>query len=209
MDTGRRGMRRPAALWRAVPLGGILALATFFRFAELGRHGFNSDEAVYAGTAASIAGDTSLSGMFPVFGAHRILFQAMVSLVYRAGVSDWSARAVAAAIGVLTVAMTYLLGRRLYSHRAGLFAALLLAVMPYHVVVSRQVLLDGLMTFFATVLLYCVVRYAETVAARWLVAAGAALGAAAMSKETSLVLLGGLYAVFALTPVGPMRLWHL
>ena len=38
-------------------------------------------------------------------------------------------------------------------------------VMPYHVVVSRQVLLDGLMTLCATVVLYCVVRYAESAGA--------------------------------------------
>jgi 4-amino-4-deoxy-L-arabinose transferase-like glycosyltransferase len=210
MDGGRRPWRRrPAGLLRAVPVTGVLALATAFRFVALSREGFNSDEAVYAGTAASIAGDTSLSGLFPVFRAHPVLFQLLVSLVYRAGVSDWSARAVAAAIGVLTVAVVYALGVRMYGRRAGLIAALLLAVMPYHVVVSRQVLLDGLMTFFATVLIYCVVRYAETAAGRWLIAAGASLGAAMLAKETALVVLGGLYVFFALTPIVRMRAPHL
>ncbi|MET7419774.1 glycosyltransferase family 39 protein [Dactylosporangium sp. NPDC005555] len=216
-ETSLRPVRRPRwdaawvwqGVWQGVPLAGILALATYLRFTELARLGFNSDEAVYAGTAAAIAGDTSLSGMFPVFRAHPVLFQTVVGLVYRSGVSDWSARAVAAAVGVLTVGVTYLLARRLYGRRAGLIAALLLAAMPYHVVVTRQVLLDGLMTGFATLLLYCVARYAETVSARWLVAAGAALGGAALTKETALVLLGGLYAFFALTPVVRMRLWHL
>src|SRR5687767_472720 len=98
----------------------VLAVGAFFRFHELARVGVNSDEAVYAGTAASIAGDESLRGIFPVFRAHPVLFQMLVSLVYQGGVNDWSARAVSAAIGVLTVFVVYALGRKLYGHRAGL-----------------------------------------------------------------------------------------
>ena len=66
--------------------------------------------------------------------------------------------------------------------------------------VTRQVLLDGLMTLCATGVLYCIVRYSETIALRWLLAAGAMMGATILSKETSIVLAGGLYAYFALTP---------
>ena len=47
----------------------------------------------------------------------------------------------------------------LYGRRAGLVAALLLALMPYHVIVTRQVLLDGPMTMFATLTLLLVVRF--------------------------------------------------
>jgi hypothetical protein len=71
------------------------------------------------------------------------------------------------------------------------------------------VLLDGLMTLCVTGVLYCVVRYAETVALRWLLAAGVLMGASVLSKETSVVLLGSLYAFFALTPVVRMRARHL
>src|SRR6202035_3348280 len=118
-------------------------------------------------------------------------------------------RAFPAAIGVATVAVTYLLASRLYGRKAGLIAGLLLAVMPYHVIVSRQVLLDGLMTLCATAALYCVVRYLQDGAPGWLIAGGAAMGAAILSKETSVVLLGGLYAFFALTPRARMRIKHL
>ena len=77
--------------------------------------------------------------------------------------------------------------------------------MPYHVIVSRQVLLDGLMTFCATVALYCVVRYVETGRLSWLLAGGATMGTAILSKETSVVLVGGFYAFFALTPSARLR----
>jgi hypothetical protein len=196
-------------LVRVAPALVVLAAATFLRFWQLTSVGFNSDEAVYAGTAGSIAGDQSLRGMFPVFRAHPLLFQLILSVTGTGRPSDFAARAVPAAVGVGTVLMTYLLGRRLYGRSAGLLAALLLAVMPYHVLVSRQVLLDGLMTFCATAVLYCVVRYAGSGALHWLLAAGAMMGLTVLSKETSLVLLGGVYAFFALAPGIRIRVGHL
>jgi 4-amino-4-deoxy-L-arabinose transferase-like glycosyltransferase len=204
---------RPRArklLVRAGPITVVVGIAAFLRFWQLAAIGFNSDEAVYAGTAASIAGDQSLRSMFPVFRAHPVLFQMLVALAqYGHPPSDWISRSVPATIGVLAVIMTYLLGARLYGRRVGLIAALLIAVMPYHVVVSRQVLLDGLMTLCAVVVLYCVVRYAESGAVHWLLAAGAMMGLTILSKETSLVLLGGLYAFFALTPIIRVRIRHI
>ncbi|HKT04198.1 MAG TPA: glycosyltransferase family 39 protein [Rugosimonospora sp.] len=211
---GRQGIKavrganqRAQLVVSAAPLVAVGAVAALLRFWELTRIGFNSDEAVYAGTAASIAGDQSLRAMFPVFRAHPLLFQMLLALAgHGHPPSEWAARAVPATIGVLTVLVTYLLAARLYSRTAGLLAAAVLAVMPYHVVVSRQVLLDGLLTLCATVVLYCVVRYAESAALRWLLAAGAAMGVSVLAKETGVVLLGGLYAFFALTPTIRMRL---
>src|SRR5207247_2809227 len=54
-----------------------------------------------------------------------------------------------------------------------------------------------------------VVRYSETLAPSWILTAGATMGVTVLAKETSIVLLGGLYAFFALTPVVRMRLAHL
>ncbi|MFH8624260.1 ArnT family glycosyltransferase [Streptomyces vietnamensis] len=208
-----RPHRRPTAEWvllTALPLTAVLALAAFLRFWQLTRIGFNSDEAVYTGTAASLAGDPAMQPVFPVFRAHPVLFTGFVSLFLRGGTDEFTARAVAAGVGVVTVAVTYLLARRLYGNAAGLAAALLLAVMPYHVVVTRQVLLDGLMTLCATLALYCVVRYVQ--AGRdglpWLLAAAGSLGAAALSKETALVLVCGLYVFFVLSRSVRMRWRH-
>jgi hypothetical protein len=193
---------------RLLPETAVIAMAVVLRFWKLSAIGFNSDESVYGGTAAAISGDSSARSLFPVFRAHPLLFQMLVSVSYRIQHTDWAARAVPALIGVLTVGVTYLLGRRLYGRRAGLIAAALLAVMPYHVVVSRQVLLDGLMTLGTTAALYCAARYAERPALRWMVGAGAMLGMTLMTKETALVLVGGLYAFFALTPAVRLKLWH-
>ena len=203
----RRLARRLA--YPGLPLLAVLTLAVIFRFWQLTAVGFNTDEAVYTGSATSIAGNTTLAPMFPVFRAHPLLFQTLLSLVLRLHDSDWAARGFAAGVGVATVAVTYLLGKKLYGTTAGLVAALLLAVMPYHVIVSRQVLLDGLMTFFATAALYCVARYMETGRLSWLLACGSAMSASILSKETSAVLLGALYVFFALTPAMRGRVRHL
>lgn len=201
-------LRVPVRVRTAGPVFAVLALATAVRFWDLAHVGFNSDEAVYSGTAASLAGDATMRTMFPIFRAHPLFLQILLSFGMHGQVSDWSARAITAFIGVACVGVTYLLGRRMYSHRVGLFAALFLAVMPYHVIVSRQVLLDGLMTLCATLVLYCMVRYVETASLHWMLAASAMLGAAVLSKETCIVLVGGLYAFFALTPAVRLHLRH-
>jgi len=203
----RAGVR--AGLRRAAPLTAVLLVAAVLRLYRLTETGFNSDEAVYTGTAASLAGDDELGSLFPVFRAHPVLFQSLVSLALRVHESDWAARAVPALLGVATVGVTYAVGHRLYGRRAALVGALLLAVMPYHVVVSRQVLLDAPMTLCATGALYCIVRYAESPASRRLLAAGGMLGLTVLAKETSIVFLGSLYAFFALTPAVRTRWRHL
>src|SRR5439155_2018618 len=202
-SAGRLARRSGRWLRRAAPVVALVAIAGvagFLRFWQLTRIGFNSDEAVYTGTAASIAGHPLMRTMFPVFRAHPLLFQMLLALAgHGHAPTEWTARAVPGAIGVLTVLVTYLVAARMYQRNAGLLAAAILAVMPYHVVVSRQVLLDGLMTLAATVVLYCVVRYTESASLRWLLTASAVMGVSVLAKETSLVLLGGLYAYFALT----------
>jgi 4-amino-4-deoxy-L-arabinose transferase-like glycosyltransferase len=189
-------------------LTAITAVAAVFRFHQLGAVGFNSDEAVYTGTGASLAGNESMRSLFPIFRAHPLLMQLAISFTEHGRITDWAPRAIAASVGIGTVLATFGLGRKLYGPGAGLVAAGLLAVMPYHVLVSRQVLLDGPMTLLSLLVLYCVIRYSETAALSWMMATGAALGATVLCKETSLIMLGGLYAYFALTPTVRIRLGH-
>ena len=197
----RPAVRRLVVLFRpALPVTAVVCLAAFLRLWQLGAVGYNSDESIYAGQAASISGDEQARAIFPAFRAHPLLFQTLLSLVYRTGVGDTRGRLLAAAFGVATVVLVFLLGRLLYGSAVGTIAALLLALMPYHVVVSRQVLLDTPMVFFATASLYCVARFCQQETPRWLYAAGGLLGLTLLTKETGVVLLVGLYAFFALSP---------
>lgn len=197
-DGARAGDLAPARA-RTLLLGAV-TVAAVLRLVNLGTLGLNSDEVVYAGQAASLAGNPVHVDTFPVFRAHPMLLQSLLSAVYAHGEPDVAGRAVVAVIGVATVVLAHLLGRELYDRRTGVLAAGVLALMPYHVIVSRQVLLDGPMVFFATLTLLCLARFARTQQLVWMLAAGGAMGLTALTKESSLVLVGAVYAFFALTP---------
>jgi 4-amino-4-deoxy-L-arabinose transferase-like glycosyltransferase len=179
---------RPLAL---IAMLVIFSIGGFMRLWQLGAVGYNSDEAVYSGTAASLAGDQRLAQFFPVFRAHPMMLQTILSWVYRTGVSDAKGRAVVVAFGLVTIWVTYLLGRLLYNQAVGLAAAAFVAVMPYAVVVSRQVLLDAPATLFVTMALYCTARYCRDQQSPWLCAAAATMGLAILTKETYAILLAG------------------
>ena len=175
-----------------------LAVGTFMRIWQINAMGYNSDEAVYSGQAAAIAGVPVLKDIFPIFRAHPLLFQFLLSLIYKVQFNDLFGRLLAVGIGICTILLTYQIGKILYGPIPGALAATFLALMPYHIVVSRQVLLDGPMTFFATLTLYMLARFGRTQRAAWLYAAGVSMGLTFLSKETSIVMLGAIFAFLAL-----------
>jgi 4-amino-4-deoxy-L-arabinose transferase-like glycosyltransferase len=181
-------------------LAGILVAGGLLRLWHLAATGLNSDEAVYAGQGASIAGVPALEPYFPTFRAHPLLFQTLLSLGFHTGDPELFGRLASAAYGLATVVVVYFIGRDLYGRRAGLVAAGVLALMPYHVIVSRQILLDGPMVFWSTVTLFAMVRLGATQRPYWLYAVAAALGATLLSKESSAIMVAAIYAVLALTP---------
>jgi hypothetical protein len=89
----------------------------------------------------------------------------------------------------------------------GVLAALLIAVMPYTVVTSRQILLDAPMVFFTSLALYLLVRFVQSQQAGWLYAAAGAVGLATLTKETAILVVGGAYAFLALTRQVRVH-WH-
>ena len=191
---------------RMVAFVSVVAPAVLLRVWEINALGFNSDEAVYAGQGASIAGHNEFLGSFPVFRAHPLLFQSVLSVLYRDEVSDLVGRLAAATFGVATVGVVYLFGREMYGRSVGYVAALLMAVMPYHVVVTRQVLLDGPMTFFAALTLLLIAKHAKTSNSLYFYLGAGALGLAVISKEPAVLFIGGVYAFYALARVGHVRL---
>ena len=193
---------------RAAPVLVVL-VAAVVRLYGLTAIGLNSDEAVYSGQAASIAGDAILSQFFPIFRAHPLLIQTMLAVALSVENSDLAARLVAAGIGIATIVVVYLLGALLYGRRIGLVAALFVAVMPYHVIVTRQFLLDGPLTLLTTVTLYCLARFGMTNRHTWLYASSAMLGLAFLTKETAIVFIAATYAFLALAPALVVGLRHL
>ena len=186
------------ALWVGALV--VFGVALLLRVHALDRVGFNSDEAVYTGQALSISGSHASRAYFPVYRAHPLLFQAVISLVVRVGNTDFAVRLVSVAFGLGTVFVSYALGKLLYGRRAGLLGAAVLAAMPYHVIVSRQVLLDGPEVFFATISLYALARYRRAPARAWMIALAGSLGLAFLTKETAGLLLGSVFVYLALDP---------
>lgn len=186
---------RPQRGWRsfAVPLAilGIVAVALVVRFVHLTALGFNSDEAVYSGQAGSLAGVGAYARSFSPFRAHPLLLQTVLAVEFLAlgHLSEYAARATVALMGAASVFATYRLGRRMFGVAVGLGAAAGLAIMPYHVFISRQVLLDvpaGLFVLLAFAALY---RYDGVETRRWLYLAGLLAGIACVIKETMVVFL--------------------
>jgi hypothetical protein len=187
----------------------VMILAAGVRLWGLNQIGFNTDEAVYSGQAAAISQVPVLKDIFPIFRAHPLLFQFLLALLFDFGVSDLAARLLAVAISLVTVYIVYRLGSLLYGESAGILAALIMAVMPYHVIVSRQVLLDGPLVLCTTLTLYLLARYSLTGNPIWLHAAGIGMGLTFLAKETGIILLGSIYSFFALSREIPVRLQDL
>ena len=182
------------------------ATAVFLRFWHLTSIGFNSDEAVYAGQGASIAGDAALRPFFPIFRAHPLLYQTFLSLGFLWGGGDHFGRLLSAGVGLATIVLTYKVGALMYGRRAGVLAALFMALMPYHVLVSRQVLLDLPEAFCATLTLYFLALYVRRGTSSWLYAAGGGLGLTFLSKEVGILYVGAVYAFLALSPSIKLKL---
>lgn len=125
------------------------------------------------------------------------------------GDSSFGWRFATAIAGILTVLVTYLIARRLTGSVAWAgFASLMLAVDGLSIVLSRVALLDGILTFFIMLGVLFIVYDHRAAMARimldddiiagptmwrrpWLIAAGAALGAASAVKWSGLFVLAG------------------
>ena len=171
----------------------IIVVAMTLRVWDLDNVGFNGDEAVYGGQAATLAGYQDFAKSFSIYRAHPLLLQFIVSLFFVTfGVTDTIGRIAPVIFGVLSVLIVYLIGKELYDKKVALTAALVVAVLPYHIIISRQVLLDVPLSFFSTLTLYFVIRHLKARGStHWLYLIGASSGLTFLSKEV------GIFALMA------------
>lgn len=71
------------------------------------------------------------------------------------GFSEISVRFPSVIFGVLTIYLTYLIGKNLFSKRVGLIAAILLALSPLHVYYSQEARMYSFAAFAASLSFYC------------------------------------------------------
>ncbi|MDP9489087.1 MAG: glycosyltransferase family 39 protein, partial [Thermoproteota archaeon] len=188
----------------------ILIIAAYLRFWDLGIVGFNNDEAVYSGQAATLAGHEEFKKHFSLTRAHPLLLQSIISIIYFFyGVSDVAARMVSAAFGTSTVLILYLTGRILYEKKVAIAAALVTAVIPYHVMVTRQAMVDVPLSFFFILTIFFIAKYINSKTAKseisnhgsriWLYAIGISCGLSFLSKEVGILTLLASIAFLTIT----------
>ena len=186
-----------------------LTVGITLRFIAMDRLGLNSDEAVYTGQAATLAGVPGFAEDFSIFRAHPLLYQYTLSLIFRIfGFSEMAGRMLSAVFGVATLYFAYLIGKHLAGRTAGWLAAIALGVMPFHIIVARQALLESPMTLFYAASVYALLRYfdalddeSSTRTARWgwAFAIGSFAGLSFMSKEVAVILLGVVFVATTVT----------
>lgn len=187
---------------RALPIL-LFAILLGLYFARIG--GFplqDPDEGRYAEIAREMAitGDwvTPTLHYVKYFDKPPLLYWSTAALFRTFGESEGVARMVSAAAGVVTVCITFVLGRSMFGPRAGLMAAIMLATSPLFFLFSQALTTDMLLTACMT----------ATLAALWgarrhpggllwptLAAVFAALGVLAKGL-VALVLPGGVALLF-------------
>ena len=185
----------------------VAAIAASLRLAQLTQFGFNTDEAVYSGQAAALAGNQQYTAMFGVFRAHPLLVHFLVSLIYRVtGINDVAPRVLSAVFGIALVLVVGAVALVAYGRLAGLIAMAFAAVTPYAVTVSRQMLLDGPMAFFAGLTILFLALYVRRPHRILLYSAAAAAGLAFLAKESAVLIIPAVIVFMLLARDVPFRL---
>ena len=140
-------MRWPLFRWWVV---GITLLAAALRLSHLGDKSFWFDEC-FTYTVTLVPLKNSLSALLVAGIYSPLYFLLLRPLTGLAGTSEYAFRFLSAAFGVLTVPVIYRLGLRLAGRTAGVVAAFLLAVCPFHVWYSQDARMYAPMLFFSLV----------------------------------------------------------
>ena len=127
-------------------LAGILLLAGLLRFWGLSSESLWLDEAT-----SLVVADNTPAHIVALTAAdiHPPLYYLLLHIWLVFGQSEVAMRSLSAAIGLLSVAALYGLGRDLWGQTAGLLAAMLLAVSPLHIWYSQETRMYGLMALWA------------------------------------------------------------
>lgn len=139
-----------------IVLAAILVLALGLRLYRLDGQSFWNDE----GTSVALAG-RSLA-VITSSAAHDIhpplYYYVLHFWISLAGNSEVGARSLSVLTGVLVVAVTYLLGKRLFGSDTGLLAALLSAFSPFGIYYSQEARMYILVALWAALSIYFLLR---------------------------------------------------
>lgn len=162
-------------------LAGIFLLAIFLRLFRIGQDGFGN--LYYAATVQSIltSGHNFFFASFDPAGFVSVdkpplgfWIQALSVSIF--GFRGWALILPQALAGALSTLVLYKIVQRTFGTRAGLLAALILAVTPVSVAADRNNTPDGLLVFIVLSAAWAALKAAESGKLRWLLASAALVG---------------------------------
>jgi mannosyltransferase len=140
----------------ALPLLTIVVLGAFLRFYQIGGNGLWIDEAFSIWMGRQPVGE--ILGWLVRIDQHPPLYYVLLHFWIRLGDGEAVVRALSALCSTLTIPVIYLLGRRLADRKAGLLAALILAVSPFHVHLAQEARMYSLLALNASLALLALAR---------------------------------------------------
>lgn len=120
------------------------------------------------------------------------------------GPSLWAARLLGLAIGLISVALTYVIGKRIFNRAVGILAAIVHSVYPVLVYFESELLLDSLFALLLQVTFLWWLRWRERQRPADALITGLWLGLAAITRPTALILIAPM-VVLHLASVGSFR----
>jgi 4-amino-4-deoxy-L-arabinose transferase-like glycosyltransferase len=189
--TTRRARRVPGS----AALLAVCIVGTAFRFATLGVQSFDFDESYTVGIVLNGSLGHALQ-MVPITESSPPLYYVLAwfwSQIF--GLGEFGIRSLSALLGAALVAVAYFIGRRLGSHRAGLIAALLVAVNPLMVWYSQEARTYALLALLSALSFWAFVRALDQAEPRSM---------ALWAIASSLAVLSHYFAAFL---VGPEAVW--
>jgi 4-amino-4-deoxy-L-arabinose transferase-like glycosyltransferase len=154
----------------------------------LGDLALNNDEAIYAGQAASLAKYSEYQEQFSIFRAHPLLLQFMISIpFYLFGVHEFTARIVPMLMSCGIVVISYFIAKYLYNQQTAIISSIIISLLPYHISISKQALVDVSMSFFFALGLLLIILYYRKNTLILLYGIGITTGLCFLSKEIGII----------------------
>ena len=150
------------SVWARLPGGGsafwlapVMALAGLLRLFRIGANSLWFDEAFSWLVAQQPAWSILTQRLEPILPP---LYHFLLHFWIRLGQGEVVLRSFSAFCGLLTIPLMYVLGRELFSPAGGLAAALLMAVLPFHVYFAQEARLYALVVLLSALMLWGFVR---------------------------------------------------
>lgn len=203
-STAVRRVARSTVSMETVAWIGLLLLAAFTRFYELGAKALHHDESLHTYYSYQYATGNGYIHDPLMHGPLLFHLNALVYLLF--GASDATSRLAPALFGIGIVGLPYLLrGERFLARWGALAASALLLISPTILYQSRYIRHDVYTVFGALLLFACIVRFIDRPERKWLVTAGITLAALLANHEIIFAIIL-IFVAFLYIALGSERL---